>query len=61
MKTDQNQKSGQLIKPKSDLKSDIEEAAISLEELESLCYTFNSRPKGCNSFSATGENDDVLF
>lgn len=61
MKTNSNKITDQLITPMPNLKLDIEGAAISLEELESLCYSFSSRPKGCTTFTATGENDDVLF
>ncbi len=54
MKNEQNPKSKQLLAP-------LDSKEVTLEELESLCYGFDARPRGCNSFDATDENDDVLF
>jgi len=33
---------------------------VSLEQLESLCYTFGRRGRGCTLIS-TEDSDDVLF
>jgi hypothetical protein len=50
-------------KPRTLLKSKkstpLTDKLVSLEELESLCYTFDRRGRGCTLVS-TG-SDDVLF
>ena len=54
-------KTKQLLKSEKDIKKAGME--VSLEELESLCYNFDRRPRGCNpgQFVSIGDNDDVLF
>lgn len=40
----------------------VPESEVTLEQLESLCYSFSARPRGCSpTFVSVGENDDVLF
>jgi hypothetical protein len=64
-----NEKNRQLLEPSTKVKSTIDGNTVSLEELESLCSSFDRRPRGCNAetsepgagFSSTGDNDDVLF
>lgn len=67
--------SKQLIEPSKKLRKTLDGKEVTLEELESLCGTFDRRPRGCNSkktevaapgeggdsFSSIGDNDDVLF
>ncbi|UCJ05007.1 hypothetical protein KTO58_15010 [Chitinophaga pendula] len=58
MQKNENPKSKQLAEPKN-LGKAVEE--VSLEVLESLCSSFNRRPRGCNTFDSVGSNDDILF
>lgn len=57
--TNSKSKSSTLIKSTRATKNGKPE--VSLEELESLCYTFGRRPRGCTGYTSTGDNDDVLF
>lgn len=75
MNNQENPTSRQLIEPSKKLRKTIDGREVTLEELESLCTTFDRRPRGCNSkktevaapgeggdsFSSIGDNDDVLF
>lgn len=65
-------KNKQLVQPSTQAKTTLEGKEVQLSELESLCGSFDKRPRGCNAetdnkleaasgFSSTGDNDDVLF
>jgi hypothetical protein len=54
-------KKKQLIQPERS-KPALPEAEVTLEQLESLCYSFSARPRGCSpTFTSVSENEDVLF
>ncbi|GCC53241.1 hypothetical protein SanaruYs_34840 [Chryseotalea sanaruensis] len=65
----QDLKNKQLIEPSIKTRRTIDGKEVSLEELESLCTSFDRRPRGCNAesstldggFTSAGDNDDVLF
>jgi hypothetical protein len=51
----------ELIQPEG-VKPMLPEAEVTLEQLESLCYGFSARPRGCSpTFTSVNDNDDVLF
>jgi hypothetical protein len=51
----------ELIQPDG-AKPALPEAEVTLEQLESLCYGFSSRPRGCGpTFVSVSDTDDVLF
>lgn len=51
----------ELIQP-AGAKASISESEVSLEQLESLCYSFSARPRGCGpTFTSVNDTDDVLF
>ena len=37
------------------------EPEVTLEQLESLCYGFASRARGCSFFNSVSDTEDVLF
>ena len=51
----------QLITPLKNLHVNVEGKEVSLEELESLCSTFDGKSRGCGSFSSVEGSDDLLF
>ena len=67
----QNPKNIQLIEPTNKGRKTLDGKEVSITELESLCNSFDKRPRGCNAetstieadggFTSTGDNDDVLF
>jgi hypothetical protein len=52
-------KTSELVKSAKSTKNGKPE--VTLEQLESLCYSFSARPRGCTTYTSTGDNDDVLF
>lgn len=51
----------ELIQPEA-IDQLLPENEVTLQQLESLCYGFSARPRGCSpTFVSVGENDDVLF
>lgn len=50
-------KTKELLKAK---KSATQGREVTLEELESLCYEFSRRGRGC-TLDSTGGSDDILF
>jgi hypothetical protein len=54
----ENKKIQELVEPANKVEMNEE---VSLEQLESLCYTFGRRPRGCTGYTSVGDTDEILF